>query len=456
MQANGLNPVERKTALSLALVFGLRMLGLFMIMPIFAVYGQHLAGYSPLWVGLAIGAYGLTQALFQIPMGMLSDRIGRKPVIYLGLAVFALGSLVAALSDSVYGVTLGRAIQGMGAVAAAVLALAADVTREPQRPKVMAMIGICIGLAFAVSLVVGPALAAHVGLQGLFGLTALLALVGIAITRFAVPRAVHKAPPGDSQAIPAQLLGLLADRQLLRLDAGIFLLHLTLTALFVALPLTLVAHGFAAERHWLLYFPALLASFVLIVPMLIYGARQGKNKQLFLFSILLMAAALLGLTFAQGQLAWVMLAVVAYFTAFNFLEASLPAFISMLAPAGNKGSAMGIYSCCQFFGAFCGGLLGGGWYQWLGANGVFVLIAALMLLWFVISLGLANPNRIRSYTFGLTLHRAGEAERLAEQLSRLPGVLEVAVVQEQQAAYLKVNGKLFEIESARQVIAAQQ
>lgn len=206
MANSGLSATEKKVAFSLASVFGLRMMGLFMIMPVFALYGQHLEGFSPLWVGIAIGAYGLTQALLQIPMGILSDKFGRKPIILIGLLVFAVGSVVAAMADSIYGVVFGRALQGMGAIAAAVLALAADLTRDEQRTKVMAIIGMCIGFSFALSLLVGPVVAQHMGLSGLFALTAGLALLGILIVQLLVPNPVHQAPKGDTLAAPAKLI----------------------------------------------------------------------------------------------------------------------------------------------------------------------------------------------------------------------------------------------------------
>ncbi len=225
MANGGLSGTERKVAFSLASVFGLRMMGLFMIMPVFALYGQDLKGFSPLWVGIAIGAYGLTQAILQIPMGILSDRIGRKPVILGGLLVFALGSVLAAMSDSIYGVVAGRALQGMGAIAAAVLALAADLTRDEQRTKVMAIIGMCIGFSFALSLLVGPVVAQHLGLSGLFALTAGLALLGMLIVQLLVPNPVAHAPKGDTMAEPGKLKNMLKDPQLFRLDAGIFILH---------------------------------------------------------------------------------------------------------------------------------------------------------------------------------------------------------------------------------------
>ena len=453
MQVDALNPLEKRTAMSLSLVFALRMLGLFMIMPVFAIYGQELIGYSPMWVGLAIGAYGLTQALLQIPAGMLSDKFGRRPIIYIGLLIFAIGSLVAAYSETVYGVTVGRALQGAGAIASAILALAADVTREEQRPKAMGMIGISIGIAFAVSMVAGPMLAPLIGLQGLFIITAGGALCGIAIVHFMVPHIViSKAPRGETVAIPALLGNLAKDPQLLRLNLGIFILHMTLTAMFIALPLQLQNMQLSPENHWHLYLPALLISFLLIIPMLIVAAKKEKNRQFYLFAILLMALSLLAMAVTEQSLMMMFFCILLYFTAFNFLEASLPAFISMLAPAGAKGSAMGIYSTYQFLGAFFGGILGGLSYKLLGNSGLFLFLASLMLIWFFISWGMHNPSKIRTHTLTATIKDEHHATRLTEQLIKLEGVLEVVIIIEEQTVYIKVNNKIFALQTAKQIL----
>jgi len=428
------------------------MLGLFMIMPVFAIYGQNLIGYSPMWVGLAIGAYGLTQALLQIPAGMLSDKFGRRPIIYIGLSIFAIGSLVAAYSDTIYGVTAGRALQGGGAIASAILALAADVTREQQRSKSMGMIGVSIGMAFAVSMVAGPMLAPLIGLQGLFFITACGALTGIAIVHFMVPHIINKAPRGETVAIPALLGKLAKDPQLLRLNIGIFILHMTLTAMFISLPLQLQSMHLVAENHWHLYLPALLLSFLLIIPMIIIAAKKEKNRQFYLFAIILMAISLTVMAFTEKSLTVMFFCVLLYFTAFNFLEASLPAFISMLSPAGAKGSAMGIYSTYQFLGAFFGGILGGVSYKLLGYSGLFIFLASLMLIWFFISRGMHNPSKIRTHTLTATIKDERQATQLTEQLVDLEGALEVVIIIEEQAVYIKANNKLFSLETAKQIL----
>ena len=454
MYSDTLNPFEKRTAISLSLVFALRMLGLFMIMPVFAIYGQDLVGYSPLWVGFAIGAYGLTQALLQIPAGMLSDKIGRRPVIYGGLVLFALGSLVAGLSDSVYAVTFGRALQGTGAIASAILALAADVTREQQRSKAMGMIGVSIGLAFAISMVIGPVLAPFIGLQGLFFITAAGALVGIFIVRFLVPNVVNKAPRGETVAIPSMIKNLAKQPQLLRLNLGIFILHLSLTAIFVTLPIQLIEMHLTADQHWKIYLPALLASFLLIIPMLIMASKKQKNKHFYLFSILLMAVSLIAMALTHHSIILMFVVMLLFFTAFNFLEASLPAFISMLAPAGTKGTAMGIYSTHQFLGAFIGGILGGLSYKLIGSSGLFLCLAGLMVIWFVLSLGMHNPSKIRTFSFSTTIEDEQNADLLSNQLVALQGALEVVVIAAEQIVYIKANTQIFKQQEAQHILGA--
>ncbi|XQW84633.1 MFS transporter [Thalassotalea piscium] len=445
MSASGLNSIEKKAAFSLAAVFGLRMLGLFMILPVFAIYGEELIGYSPIWIGLAIGAYGLTQAMLQIPMGILSDKFGRKPIILIGLAVFLLGSVVAALSDTIYGVVFGRALQGMGAIASAVLALAADLSREEQRPKVMATIGMFIGLSFTLAMVLGPVVAESFGLSGLFWFTAALTIGAMFMIQFMVPHSVNKAPRGDNVALPKQLRSLIKDPQLLRLNIGVFILHMALTACFVTLPKQFVDAGLGLDHHWQLYLPTLLGSFFLMVPFMIMAIKKQKEKEMLTAAILLLTVALALMWFLPNTVFNLVLVVVLFFTAFNYLEATMPSILSRLAPAGVKGSAMGIYSSSQFMGAFCGGIMGGAIANAFNAHLIFLVMAGMSLIWFVAAMGLKPLKKSKSYSFKTAISSEEQAEKVAEELINMPGVIEAIVVHNEEVAYLKVDDKLVDL-----------
>lgn len=448
-----LNSLEKRAAVALGLVFSSRMLGLFMLLPVFALYGSELVGFSPLWIGLAIGAYGLTQAILQIPFGWLSDRIGRHKVMLGGLMLFALGSVVAALADSVYMVTLGRVLQGGGAIAGAVLALAADVTREEQRPKVMAIIGVSIGLSFAVAMVLGPLVARLAGLSGVFWFTALLALVAMALVWFVVPKSVQKAPMAETLALPQSLKAMLKHRQLLQLDIGVLLLHLMLTALFVALPQLLTNTGLDSIKHWQFYLPILVGSFVLMLPMMIIAMRKAQEKGFFLFAIILLISAMLTVLW-QPNLIGLTIGMLLFFIGFNFLEASLPALVSRIAPAGQRGSAMGIYSSSQFLGAFLGGVIGGAVVQQFGNQALFIVLAVIGLLWLLVASTLIIPQRAQRLSLAVAVETELAAEQLAAQLSALTGVQEVTLILAEQRCYLKVSSAQFDTAQAEAIIAA--
>ncbi|EKE67397.1 MFS transporter [Gallaecimonas xiamenensis] len=452
MSQSGLTRTELRAAFSLASVFSLRMLGLFMILPVFALYGQHLDGYSPLWVGLAIGAYGLTQALLQIPMGMASDRFGRRKIIILGLLMFSAGSAVAALAHHILWVVVGRALQGAGAIASAVLAMAADLSRDEQRPKVMAIIGVSIGMSFALAMVVGPILAAQWGLSGLFWLTAVLALGGILVVWLAVPKVVSHAPKGDTLPAPQRLGRMLKDPQLIRLDLGIFLLHFLLTATFVVMPSMLVEAGLPSERHWELYFPIVVLAFFGMVPMIIVAEKKHLSRQMIQLALVVMLGSLGAAWYLQHWLWGLVAALVLFFVAFNYLEATLPALIARIAPAGDKGSAMGIYSSSQFLGAFFGGSLAGAMAQYADKEGVLLMSAALVLLWLWMSRGMRHPSHLKSVSLSAPA-LTGREQELAAGLSALPGVLEVNVMAQESAIYLKVNTQEFELAKARALLA---
>ncbi len=443
-----MTPRERRAALSLAGIFSTRMLGLFMILPVFALYAEHLEGSTPMLVGLAIGIYGLTQAVLQIPYGMLSDRFGRKPMIYLGLAIFALGSVVAAMADSMIGVVIGRAIQGAGAIAAVVMALAADLTSERNRLKAMAMIGITIGLSFSVSLVLGPMVNSWIGVDGIFWFTALLALVAMVLLKFWVPNPEVSKLHRDASAVPAQFKEILKDRQLLRLDFGIFALHMILTATFVSVPLALRDHaGLGVDSHWLVYLGVMLVSFVVMVPFIIIAEKKRRMKQVFVAAIAMIMVAQWGLALLSASVAGMVVSLFIFFLAFNILEASLPSLVAKMSPADKKGTAMGIYSSSQFFGAFVGGVAGGTIYGMFGTSAVFLSCGVVASVWVLVAVTMRNPRYLGSYMVNVGHVSEEEAHRLVVQMTQVKGVAEVVIVAEDGIAYLKVDNHALDEEA---------
>ena len=441
-----MSPIERRAVAALSGIFSLRMLGLFMFLPVFSVHAHEYAGHTPLLVGVAIGAYGLTQGVFQVPFGILSDRFGRKPVIAAGLAVFAFGSVVAALADGIWGVVAGRALQGMGAVAAAVMALAGDLTGEAHRTKAMAVIGASIGAAFALALVLGPVVVGVAGVPGLFWSTAALAALAVALLYLGVP-----APPRMARSGRAALAGLgtaLRDGQMLRLNAGIFILHAVMIATFVALPIALRDRaGVAAADHWKVYVGVLLASLVFTVPLVVVADRHNRSRAVMLLGIVLLGTALTGLAAASAPagtgaaMGSVILigCMVVYFVGFNTLEASLPAMASRVAPMRARGAALGVYSTLQYLGAFFGGVAGG-WL--LGAGGERAVLAACAGLcagWMLIALGLRQPRRLSVERLSIAAAGPEAVEALTARLLAVPGVVEAVVVAEEQIAWIRVD-----------------
>ncbi len=443
-QSTGMNPTERRAAMSLASIMATRMLGLFMILPVFALYAEALPDASPTLIGLAIGAYGLTQAILQIPFGMASDRFGRKRIITIGLLLFAAGSVVAAMSDTLTGIIFGRALQGCGAVAAAVMALAADLTREEQRTKAMALIGMSIGSAFMLALVAGPLLNEIIGVKGIFWLTAVLALGGIAVLWFVVPQPDHCSMHRDAELLPEQASGVLHDGQLLRLDAGILILHTILTALFVALPFVLRDElGIEVAHHSWVYLPILFFSALAMIPFIIVAERKRRMKQIFIGAVSVLGLCLLALSQWYTNMTAFVVILWLFFSAFNFLEASLPSLVSKTAPAEKKGTAMGIYSSSQFFGAFLGGVVGGWAYGEFGASGVFIFCAAMIGVWWLLAVSMRTPSYLSNLMVHLDEDDNRSAEELAEALKTVVGVAEAAVVLEERVAYLKVDNRQF-------------
>lgn len=382
-------PVERRSALSLGSIFALRMLGLFLILPVFAVYARHLpGGESAFAMGLTLGIYGLTQGILQIPFGAASDRWGRKPVIAAGLLIFAAGSILAALGSDIWTVMAGRALQGMGAVSAAVTAMISDSVRDRVLTKAMAIVGSSIGLTFAFSLVASPVLAHYIGVSGLFWLTAVLSLAAVWVTYRVVPDApLVRKEAGTGSDWKATVF----NPDLLRLNAGIFILHMAMMAVFVVIPVEMSRLGLPVSEHWQAYLPAVILSFGVLMPSISRAERAGKMKTLFLAAVLLLACVFAGFAAADDSLAAIGVLLFAFFCGFNILEATLPSFVSRTADASAKGLALGVYNTTQSIGLFVGGALGGWLSQTFGRTGVYAFCLVMTLVWFFIARGMTPP-----------------------------------------------------------------
>ncbi|MBX9958541.1 MAG: MFS transporter [Burkholderiaceae bacterium] len=387
-----MTPAERRSSASLASIFALRMLGLFLVLPVFALEAaRYPGGQDAALVGLAMGIYGLTQALLQIPLGMASDRYGRKRIIILGLLVFAAGSFMAAPAQSLTWLMVGRALQGAGAVSAAVTALLADQTRDEVRTKAMALVGASIGLMFALSLLLAPLLVAEIRLAGLFALTGVLALIGIAVVHWWVP-----AEPAQHKDLPrGKLSEVLRHPGLLRLDAGVFILHAVQLAMWVAVPALLVQAGLDKDHHWWVYLPAVLASFVVMGGTLFPLEKRGHLRAVFLGAIALIGLVQLGLYVVAEVpgLASLALLLFAFFCGFNVLEASQPSLVSRIAPAQARGAALGVYNTLQSLGFFAGGAAGGWLVQHHGVQALFIGSAAAIALWLLLAWPMTAPGR---------------------------------------------------------------
>lgn len=384
-----MTPAERRATAGMASIYGLRMLGMFIVLPVLALYAETLpGGRDHALVGLALGAYGLTQAILQVPFGWASDRWGRKPVIATGLVIFSIGSFIAAWAPDIWWTIAGRTVQGAGAISAAAIALTADLTRSEVRTRAMAAIGMTIGATFALSLIAGPALMGVIGVPGIFMLTGVAALGAIVLLQRAVPQ--PEAPPARSDSA-GQWQRVLTDRQLLRLNYGIFALHAALMALFVQVPFMLRDNGVPAEHHWLVYLPVLAASVLLMWPAMLQADRPARSKPVFMGAVAVLFLGQLLFALAGHSLAVTIGALVVFFAAFNLLEATLPSLISKFAPADLKGTATGVYSAVQFFGTFVGAAAGGWLSQHYGHAAVFGFCLALTALWLAVSTSMSAP-----------------------------------------------------------------
>ena len=411
--SNRMSTLEVRASLALASVFGLRLFGMFVILPVFAIYAETLPGGANLTlVGIAIGAYGLTQAILQIPFGWWSDRIGRKPVMYLGLLLFAVGSFVAAAAPNIYIVIVGRVLQGAGAISAAVMALASDLTREEHRTKSMAMIGSTIGLVFALSLAAAPWLNQLIGVPGIFALTGVLAIGAMGVIWRIVPPAPDNPPP-RTVSLLADFKSVLADPQLVRLNWGIFALHAVLMALFIAVPFALRDAGMPLNQHWKIYLPVMLASFVLMLPAVMGAHVPSRLKGWFVASVALLLVVQIAMPWLMGKAWAIALFLLIFFTPFNVLEAMLPSLVSRMAPAELKGAAIGVYSSVQFLGTFAGAAAGGFLYSHFGIAGIVVPGILLLAIWLILALSMQAPAlRVKGSDTGTATSQAlGEPAR---------------------------------------------
>lgn len=450
-----MHPEEMRASMALAWVYALRMLGMFLVLPVLALYAASLpdAGDNKMLVGLAMGMYGLTQAVLQLPLGMASDRFGRKKVIYLGLLVFAVGSFMAAVATSLPMLVLARAIQGAGAVSAAVTALVADLTREEVRTRAMAMIGLSIGLTFSASLVISPLLSEYIGVAGLFALTGVLTLLSMLVVKFLVPDPVRSKLHEDAEVQPARFGEVLKNKELLRLNFGIFALQCGMMALFTSLPFALQDLGLNKAHHWQVYLPATLIGLVLMIPAIIVGETRNKLKQIFLLGIALIFASQLGLLFGLHSVWLIGLSLIVYFIGFNILEASQPSLVSKTAPAELKGTAMGVYNTMQSVGLFSGGALGGLLFHHFGFNGVFAFCSVLIGAWFAIAAVAPAPAPVKNVVLPVGGAWQGRQDELHSRLKQLAGVEAISFSADGETVFIKALQQGFDEAAAKHILA---
>jgi len=436
MKQIALTKTETRAAISLASVYGLRMFGLFLVLPVLATYSENYQGYSLAAVGLAIGIYGLTQSVFQIPLGLLSDRIGRKPVIIGGLIVFAFGSWIASTAVSMQGLILGRAIQGCGAIASALMAYAADVSREERRSHMMAILGMSIGASFVIALIVGPILAVKYHLSGLFDITLILTFMAIAVVIWVVPNVKQQVRQRDVLPAWQQLKTILAHPQLRRLDFGIFSLHFLLSSSFVDLPILLEQSGIAKEHHAWIYLPVMVVSFLLMVPGIIVAEKKHQHAKVMGLAIsFILLSQLIWFGFNQS---WALIAgLLIFFIGFNFMESMLPSMVSRFAPVAGKGTAMGVYSTSQFMGSFLGGALTGVIGEYLGGGYVFISGSIIVAIWLIINRGQQNAPAMTGLSIELP-HSGIKQEKLTELL-RQEGIEEAMLMETDNMLYIRID-----------------
>lgn len=443
---------ERRATFSLASIYALRMLGLFMILPVLSLFAEQLDGATPALIGLAMSIYGLPQVLLQIPFGLMSDRFGRKKIIIIGLLLFFAGSVVAAVSTSIYGILVGRALQGAGAISSAIMALVADLTQEVHRTKAMAAIGTSIGMSFGIGIVAGPVVSQFGGIHGLFWLTAVLTLLAIFVLIRIVPNPVQSKLHRDAEFVPAQMFTALKNPELLRLDYGIFVLHLILMAIFVVVPVLMRDAGLPREQQWLVYLPVFVISMGIAVPFIIIAEKKRRMKAVFIGAIAVLVVATLGLSQFSSNLVGIIAFLGLFFCGFNLLEATLPSLISKTAPADLKGTAMGAYSSSQFMGLFIGGLVGGWFKGEYGNTAVFLFCTAALFSWLLLSLSMKQPRYLANLLVSVANITTAQATQMAEEIRQMTGVAECQLHFEEAVMYLKVDNQQLPREQLQQLI----
>lgn len=416
------------------------MIGLFMVLPVFTAYAQHLSGSTPMLIGMAVGIYGLSQALFQIPFGMMSDKFGRKPLIFIGLMIFITGSLIAGFADSINVMIIGRALQGVGAVGSTILAMVADLTREEQRTKAMAITGITIGLSFSLAMLIGPLLSKWLAVNHLFYIAGLCGSLAIIILYSLVPTPASKKWHRDAEPDLRSFLALFFNAELARLNFGIFILHAIFTASFVVIPISLLRIGhLPTNQQWLIYAPSLAFAFLLVMIAMGIAERKQQLKPYFLGGIAMLALSELIIWLAPSQIMLTSIGLCLFFTGFSLLEAFLPSLISRIAPISRKGSALGIFSCAQFLGIFIGGVLGGWLFGQFSFSGVYLFCLLLSIFWFALSASMQPPRYLVTDVLRLSPTQVLQWEMIATKLHVIPGMVEVTLIAEDKVAYLKME-----------------
>jgi MFS family permease len=441
-----------KTVFPIATIFSFRLMGLFLLIPVFSVYAAKLNGATATLVGFALGGYGLAQGLLQIPFGMLSDKFGRKPILLFGLLLFIIGSLIGALADSIYGMILARTIQGAGAIGSVLIALLADLTPDTQRTRAMAVVGISIGVSFSLAMVISPIITSFYGLAGIFWLTIIMAIFGILLICLVIPNPKKIVFHEDTETNLSLIKPVLKNIHLLKLNFGIFTQHFILTSTFFAIPMLLndqIQLGHLSQQ-WHFYLPLMMFSFILMVPFIILSEKKHYLKIVFIVSVLFtsITQGLLALTCQDWYSLCILMFV--YFIAFNILEASLPSIVSKQASRKNKGTAMGIYSTSQFLGIFLGGALAGILYQWHGHQAIFTINMLIGIIWLSVSFFM-NPNVYRSTIIINYDNSIENLHDLHAQLLLLPGIQEAKLVDNEHALHLLVDNESYTPGSAEKL-----